>query len=115
MHDSGVYGRLSLPYNYTAVTAACLLVSKEKYLEVGGLDEKLKVALNDVDFNLKLIKKGYYNVLLPNVIMYHLESKSRGFEVTKEKQERFKREEKYMIEKWEDYLEKDNYFSRYYI
>lgn len=115
MYDNGVYGRLSLPYNYTAVTAACLLVSKKKYLEVNGLDENLKVALNDVDFNLKLLKNGYYNVLLPHVTMYHLESKSRGYEVTKERQERLKKEEKYMIEKWEDYLEKDRYFSKYYI
>ena len=113
-HDHGAYGRLSMPYNYSAVTAACLLVSKKKYLKVGGLDENLKVALNDVDFNLKLLKEGYYNVLLPNVTMYHLESKSRGYEVTKEKQERFKKEENYMIEKWNDYLEKDKYFSRNY-
>jgi len=112
--DHGVYGRLAMPYNYSAVTAACLLVSKKKYLEVEGLDEKLKVALNDVDLNLKLLKKGYYNVLLPNVTMYHLESKSRGFEVTKEKIERFKKEEEYMIKKWNDYLEKDKYFSEYY-
>jgi len=114
IHDNGVYGRLSLPYNYTAVTAACLLVSKKKYLEVAGLDENLKVALNDVDFNLKLLKKGYYNVLLPNVTMYHLESKSRGYEVTKEKVERFKSEESYMIEKWKEYLKEDKFFSRNY-
>ena len=112
--DNGAYGRLALPYNYSAVTAACLLVSKSKYLEVGGFDENLKIALNDVDFNLKLLKKGYYNVLLPNVIMYHLESKSRGYEVSKEKIERFKEEEAYVKEKWQDFILEDKFFPKEY-
>ena len=54
--DVGFYGRLSVPFNYSAVTAACLMVSKEKYLEVNGLEEDLQVAFNDVDFNLKLLE-----------------------------------------------------------
>lgn len=111
-NDVGLFGRLAMPYNYTAVTAACLLIKKSKFLETGGFDEKLKVALNDVDLCLKVLKKGYYNVCMTNVEMFHYESRSRGYEVTKEKQERFKKEEDYMINKWKKDIENDKYFSQ---
>lgn len=111
-NDVGLFGRLAMPYNYTAVTAACLLIKKSKFNEVGGFDEKLKVALNDVDLCLKVLEKGYYNVCLSNIEMYHYESRSRGYEVTKEKQERYKREETYMISKWNKALNNDKYFSK---
>lgn len=109
--DCGLMGRLTMPYNYSAVTAACLLVARKKYDEVKGLDENLTVALNDVDFNLKLMDKGYYNVQLSHIEMYHHESKSRGYEVTKEKTERFEREQNYMVKKWGKTLERDKFFS----
>ena len=112
--DIGIFNRLSMPYDYSAVTAACLLVKKSKYLEVGGFDENLKVALNDVDFNLKMLKKGYYNVCLNNISLLHYESKSRGYEVTKEQIERFQKEQDYMKKKWGKELENDKYFSSNY-
>ncbi len=110
--DTGLMGRLVMPYNYSVVTAACLMVKKDKYLQVKGFDENLKVALNDVDFNLNLLKEGYFNVCLSHVTMYHHESKSRGYEVTKEKQERFKKEQEYLENKHKDILNKDKYFSK---
>ena len=112
--DIGIFNRLSMPYDYSAVTAACLLVKKSKYLEVDGFDENLKVALNDVDFNLKMLKKGYYNVCLNNISLLHYESKSRGYEVTKEQIERFQKEQVYMKKKWGKELENDKYFSSNY-
>ena len=112
--DIGIFNRLSMPYDYSAVTAACLLVKKSKYLEVNGFDENLKVALNDVDFNLKMLKKGYYNVCLNNISLLHYESKSRGYEVTKEQIERFQKEQDYMKKKWGKELENDKYFSSNY-
>lgn len=109
--DTGLMGRLVMPFNYSAVTAACLMVKKSKYEEVKGFDESLKVALNDVDFNLKLLDKGYYNVNLSYVTMYHYESKSRGYEVTKEKQIRYNKEQLYLEKKWKNQLKEDKYFS----
>jgi glycosyltransferase involved in cell wall biosynthesis len=109
--DNGLFGRLAMPYNYSAVTAACLLVSKDKYNSVNGLDESLKVAYNDTDFNLKLLEKGYYNVLLPHITMYHYESRSRGYEVTKSKIDRLEKERDIMRKKWGEKLTKDKYFS----
>ena len=111
-NDVGLFGRLAMPYNYTAVTAACMLIEKRKLLETKGFDEKLKVALNDVDLCLQMSEKGYYNVCLSNVEMYHYESKSRGYEVTKEKQERFSKETEYMKKKWNNKLDNDKYFSK---
>ena len=102
---------LRIPYNYSASTAACLLIEKKKFEEVNGLEEKLKVAFNDVDFNLKILEKGYYNVFLPNVELYHYESKSRGLDTSVEKQKRFVQEWSLMKEKWNNYMIHDPFYN----
>ena len=113
--DELVFGaRISVPYNYAAVTAACLMVSKKKYKEVGGLEEDLKVAFNDVDFNIKLLKKGYYNVFVPMVELYHHESKSRGLDDNPEKYQRFLFENEYMHKKWDDIIKNDPFYNPNY-
>ncbi len=109
--DIGIYGRLLIPYNYSAVTAACLAVERKKYLAVKGLEEKLKVAFNDVDFCLKLLSCGYYNVLLPQVELIHYESKSRGMDTTSEKYQKFINESNYMQKKWNQYISNDPYYN----
>ena len=80
-------------------------------MEVNGLNEELKVAYNDVDFCFKLAKKGYYNVMLPMVELYHYESKTRGQDDTKEKQERFMQEINYMKKNWKEYIENDPMYN----
>ncbi len=112
--DLGDYGRLCVPYNYAANTAACLVVSKDKFNSVKGLEEDLKVAYNDVDFNMKLLEKGYKNVFVPMAQLTHFESKSRGYDTTSEKYKRFKEEENYMYEKWDKYIKKDPYYNSNY-
>ena len=102
---------LKMPYDVSACTAACLMVSKNKFNEVNGLEEKLKVAFNDVDFNLKLLDKGYNNIFLPNVLLYHYESKSRGLDTTPEKQKRFVQEWALVEEKWKKYIEHDPFYN----
>jgi len=106
------FGRLLVPFDCSAVTAACLLVSKKKYLEVNGLDEKLTVAFNDVDFNMKLLDKGYYNICIPQVTLYHYESKTRGYDTTSEKHKRFLKEKEYMYKKWNDKLLNDKFYNK---
>lgn len=110
--DNGLFGRLAMPYDYSAVTAACLMIKKSKFNEINGFDEKLKVALNDVDLNLKALNKGYYNVCLSNIEMMHYESKSRGYEASEEKHKRYLSEQEYMKNKWNKILEKDKFFSK---
>ena len=107
----GQFGRLKAPFNYGGVTAACLMVEKKKYNEVGGLEEELQVNFNDVDFNMKLTKKGYYNVFLPQVELYHYESKSRGLDISKEKRQRTQNETAYMLNKWGKELTQDKFYN----
>ena len=111
-HDYiGYMGRLCYAQDFSAVTAACLMIQKRKCDEVKGLDEDFAVAYNDIDFCLKLRKKGYLNIFTPFAEVYHYESASRGYE-TGEKLERFKREVSYFREKWSDVLEAgDPYFN----
>lgn len=109
--EKGYQGRLCVPYDYSAVTAACLMISKEKFDEVGCLEEDLKVAYNDVDLNIKILKKGYYNVFLPQVELIHYESKSRGLDIKGEKKIRFESEVKYMVDKWGNFVMKDSFYN----
>ena len=107
----GYFGRLVSVYDWSCVTAACLMIKKSKYLEVNGLDENLKVAYNDVDFNLKLLEKGYYHVVLPDVKLFHYESLSRGNDMREDQIKRFKEETDYMCDKWKDTLLRDKYYN----
>ena len=105
-HADGYMNRLKCIQNISAVTAALLMVKKKLYQETGGLDEKkLSVALNDVDFCLRLRKKGYLNIYTPYCEAYHYESVSRGYEETPERKMRFNREIKYFQKKWGDVLD----------
>ena len=100
----GYMGRLCYAQNVTAVTGACLLVKKSLYEEVGGLDEGFAVSLNDVDFCLKLRKKGLLNVFTPFAELFHYESVSRGLDDNGEKAERYNRESEKFREKWKEEL-----------
>jgi len=91
--NPGYFNRLSVVQNLSAVTAACLMIEKRIYEEVGGMDEvNFKVAYNDVDFCLRVMEAGYYNLFTPYAQMYHHESVSRGYETTPEKIARFQTE-----------------------
>lgn len=105
---------LKIPYDVSACTAACIMIKKSKYLEVGGLEEELKVAFNDVDFNMKILFKGYNNIILPNVVLYHYESKSRGLDTSPEKQKRFVQEWAFVENKWKKYIDYDPYYNANY-
>ncbi|SEG80350.1 glycosyltransferase family 2 protein [Bosea lathyri] len=110
--DFGYFGRLRVTQNLSAVTAACLAVKRTIALEVGGFDEiALKIALNDVDFCLKVHAAGYYNVWTPFAELYHFESKTRGYEIGPEKRARFQRESEILNERWQQYVTLDPYYS----
>jgi GT2 family glycosyltransferase len=101
--EHGYFGRAVLIQSYSAVTAACLIIRKSVYEEVGGLDEvNLTIAFNDVDFCLRVQEAGYTNVWTPFAQMYHYESATRGSEDTPAKQARFNQEVRYMEQRWPD-------------
>lgn len=109
----GYFGRLALIQSLSAVTAACLVVSKSIFEGVCGLDERnLPVAFNDVDFCLRVRDAGYRNVWTPFADLYHHESVSRGTEDSEEKQERFSKEVSYMQKRWGDLLLNDPAYSK---
>lgn len=110
--NNGYFHRLVITQNLSAVTAACLIIRREIYEAVGGLEEEgLKVAFNDVDFCLKVREAGYRNLWTPYAELYHHESISRGYEDTPEKQTRFQMEVEFMKNKWRDVLKQDPYYS----
>jgi GT2 family glycosyltransferase len=92
------------------VTGACLMVRREVFNEVGGLDERLFVTFNDVDFCLRVRKAGYRNIWTPFAELVHHESASRGQDDTPEKQARFLREVSFMRERWGALLDHDPFY-----
>lgn len=107
----GYMGRLVIDQEYSAVTAACLLVSRDKFFEVSGLTEELSVGYNDVDFCLKLRDRGYVNIFCSQAELFHFESKSRGYDTTPEKIARANSETIYMRKKWMKVIERDPYYN----
>ena len=103
---TGYFHKASIQQDLSAVTAACMMVKRSVYEEAGGLEEKLQVAFNDVDFCLRVRKAGYLVVFDPYVELYHYESKTRGSENTKEKVRRFQSEIEYMRSHWLELLKK---------
>ncbi len=111
-HDfAGEYGRALVVQRYSAVTAACLAVTRAAYVAVGGLDESIAVAFNDVDFCLRLRAHGYENAWTPHAEAYHHESASRGIEDDPEKQARFAGEVATMLARWQQVLAADPAYS----
>ena len=110
--DPGYFGRLAVTQNIAAVTGACLVVRKEIYQQVGGLEEEhLGVALNDVDFCLKVMAAGYRNIWTPYAELFHHESFSRGAEDTAEKKQRFNKEISYLQKRWHNLLLADPFYN----
>ncbi len=109
--DYGYLDRIGFNQNVNAVTGACLMTSRHCYEEAGGMDEKLSVAYNDVDYCLKLRQKGYLNIYTPFATLYHYESASRGSDWDKNNRERLLKEVCYMKEKWGNSLQ-DPYYNR---
>lgn len=110
---TGYLHKASLLQDMSAVTAACLMMKKEVFDEAGGFTEELAVAFNDVDLCLKVRKNNHLIVYDPYAKLYHMESKTRGAEDSKEKVRRFQTEIEYMRCHWLDILKNgDPYYNK---
>lgn len=110
---TGYLHKASLLQDMSAVTAACLMMKKEVFEEAGGFTEELAVAFNDVDLCLKVRKNNHLIVYDPYAKLYHMESKTRGAEDSKEKVRRFQTEIEYMRCHWLDILKNgDPYYNK---
>ena len=111
-YDTGYFGRILCAQDYSAVTAACMMVKRSVFDEVGGLTEELAVAFNDIDFCLKVRKTGKLVVYDPYAEWFHYESKSRGYEDSPEKVERFNDEVDTLLRSWREIIEQgDPYYN----
>jgi GT2 family glycosyltransferase len=111
---AGHYNMMITHTNYAAVTGACMMLKRSDFLIVGGFDEKLAVAFNDVDLCLKLHSLGRFNIFVPNARLYHFESKSRGYDTTPEKVRKAKIEREMFLERWDSLVNKDPFYNPHY-
>ena len=111
-NNLGYMGRLCYAQNVMAVTGACLMMRKEVFDKLGGLDESFAVSLNDVDLCIRAWKAGYINVFTPFAELYHFESVSRGMDDQGEKAQRYNKESEAFRLKWKEVLEAgDPYYN----
>lgn len=108
----GYAGRAALIQSFSAVTAACLVIQKQHYLAVGGLDEvNLRESFNDIDFCLRLREAGLRNVWTPYAELFHYESATRSKNMSPKRQAQFQEESAYMHKRWGDLLQNDPAYS----
>jgi glycosyltransferase involved in cell wall biosynthesis len=110
-HDPGYFGRAALQQNLSAVTAACVAIRRSVFDEIDGFNGNLRVALNDVDFCLRIRQRGYLIVWTPLAELYHHERASRGSDLVSARHREFSQEVAYMRAKWGWTLDHDPYFS----
>jgi GT2 family glycosyltransferase len=111
--SNGDMGRLRIVQNVSAVTAACMMMRRTVFDEVGGFDERLSHAFNDVDLCLRMRERGYLMVFTPFAELYHHESASRGYDLeTPERTARFVKEVEFMKTRWKHVLDAgDPYYN----
>lgn len=110
-NEKGYLHTMETVNDVACCTAACLMIPRKKYDEVGGMNEELTVQFNDVDLGLKLYEQGYFNVFMPQVELYHYESKSRGIDKKKEAVDRYVSEVEYVETHYGGYIAHDPFYN----
>ena len=106
------FGRNILPFNYIAITAACMMIERKKFLDVNMYDESFPIAYNDVDLCFKLHNNNYYNVSLNHIYLIHYESVSRGIDhEDSQKLKRLEKERKRLYQKHPHLYYKDPFYN----
>jgi len=112
-YGPGYFNYVNMANNYSALTAACVMVRRDAFEEVNKFDEDFTVEYNDVDFCLKLLEAGYHNIYLPHVELFHHESITRGHpHATKESYERHLVEVNKFKSKWMKYIQHDPCYNK---
>lgn len=110
--DQGYFERIAIAQDYSAVTAACMMVKRSVFEKAGGFDEKFAVAFNDVDLCLRIREAGYLIVYNPYAELYHFESKSRGRDDTRNKKDKLRSESDIFMSRWGEVIKKgDPYYN----
>lgn len=109
--SSGYFSKARLMQQFSAVTAACMFVTKEAFTAAGGFDPELRVAYNDVDLCLKVRREGFKIVCDPDIVLVHKESRTRGSDEEGDKARRLDAEAATMRARWADVLDHDPFYS----
>lgn len=110
--NPGYFLRPHVIGNTSGVTAACMLMKKDVFEKIGGFDENLAIAFNDVDLCMRIRENGYLIVYTPYARLFHHESLSRGHEDTPAKQQRFRQETEYVRKRWGSVIDSgDPYYN----
>jgi GT2 family glycosyltransferase len=109
--DPGYCGQLALTRALTAVTGACMSLRREVFMEVGGLDEALAIAFNDIDLCMRVSDLGYRIVWTPNARLIHREGASRGNDLEGANHVRAATEWAFMRSRWGRLLDRDPYHN----
>jgi GT2 family glycosyltransferase len=107
----GYCARAAIAHELSAVTGACLLTRKRLYHELGGLERRLRIGFNDIDYCLRLQEAGWRVVFTPHAELYHHESATRGDDRPLPQRLRARREVSYMRRRWGGRLRDDPYYS----
>ncbi len=110
--DAGYFSRAFLQQNFSAVTAACMIIRREAFEQVNGMDEvNLPVAFNDIDFCLRLREHGWQVRWTPSANLLHHESASRGRKETDERDPQSRSEVEFMLRRWNEILLRDPFYN----
>jgi GT2 family glycosyltransferase len=105
--DAGYFGRAAIDQDLSCVTAGCMAIRREVFEAVGGFDERLAIAFNDVDLCVRITQAGWRIVWTPSAELYHRESASLGSHSSPQRAGRFKMESDFMLQHWGDVLVMD--------
>lgn len=111
--ENHYFGRNRGCHDLLAVSAACVMLRREVFIEAGGFDESLAVAYNDVALGFKLYELGYRNVCLCDAHGFHHESLTRGSDAEEKKRQRLMAEQERLYQAFPRFREKDPYFSEF--
>jgi GT2 family glycosyltransferase len=110
---AGYFNNVNCLTNYSAVTGACMMIRKSNFIKVGGFDEHLAIDCNDVELCCKLLSKGYNNVYVPWVKMYHHECLTRGNPIiSSQSMAKQSMEKQYFKQKWDVLIKNDPFYSK---
>jgi len=109
--NCGYFDRACLEQDVSCVTAACMMVRRSLFHELGGFDERLAIAYNDVDLCMRIRAAGWRIIFAPTVQLYHRESSSTGRHDSRERVEEFANEAALMRKRWGQLLDHDPYYS----
>lgn len=109
---AGYDGQLASPRTVSAVTGACVAMTRKVYDEIEGFEsDHLAVTWGDIDLCFRVRRRGYRVVWTPHAVLHHIEQATRGPDTTPETQRRIDRERAYMQAEWGPWIEEDPYFS----